>query len=111
MHTRSLVPAIAVACLALAACERAEPSVVGSWRVVPEGEWTVEMREDSTWSMQIGTLAGEGTFTRTDDDQIRLHPTGTLAEVMPGGYRAEVGADTLRLCGAAGCTDFVRVGR
>jgi hypothetical protein len=111
MYTRSVVTVIAFASLALGACERAEPSVVGSWTVVPEGQWTVEMREDSTWSMQIGSLAGEGTFTRGDDDQIRLHPTGRLAEVMPGGYRAEVDADTLRLCGAAGCTDFVRAGR
>jgi hypothetical protein len=109
MDTRIAVVFIAVLALGLSACERAEPSVIGNWVAAEEGiTWTVEIREDSTWSMVAGTLEAEGRYTATDDGQVRLHPTGSLAEVMPGGYQAEVQADTLRLCSVAGCTDMVR---
>jgi hypothetical protein len=112
MHNRTVATAAALACLVLGACERAEPSVIGHWAAAQEDvSWTIEMREDSTWAMEVGTLTGEGTFTATDDDQVQLHTTGRMAQVMPGGYRAEVQADTLRLCSVAGCSDFVRVVR
>lgn len=109
METRTVAAILASLALGLGACERAEPSVVGNW-IAPDETvvWTVEIREDSTWSMQAGTLDAEGTYTATEDGQVRLHPTGRLADVMPGGYQARLEADTLRLCSAAGCTDMVR---
>lgn len=102
--------ALAVALSTLAACERVEPSVIGQWSAAdPDTEWTVHMREDSTWAMQVGTLEGEGTFTRgPDEDAVVLHTTGNMAEVMPRGFRGHLEADTLRLCSAAGCADMIR---
>lgn len=104
---------IAFIAATLSACERAEPTVIGQWTAVdPETEWTVDMKEDSTWTMQVGTLEGEGTFTTDEDEEETtvLHTTGTMAEVMPRGFRAQLDADTLRLCSVAGCTDMVRTG-
>jgi hypothetical protein len=103
--------AVAFIAVTLSACERAEPTIMGQWTAAdPENEWTVDMREDSTWAMQVGTLQGEGTFTTAEEEEatVVLHTTGTMAEVMPRGFRAQLDADTLRLCSAAGCTDMVR---
>jgi hypothetical protein len=105
--------ALTIIAIALPACERAEPTVIGQWTAAdPEAEWTVDIREDSTWTMRVGTLDGDGTFTTAEDDEetVVLHTTGTMAEVMPRGFRAHLSADTLRLCSAAGCTDMVRTG-
>lgn len=106
----TLAAAAALVCLALVACDAAEPSVVGHWAAAREDlTWTIDMREDSTWTMLVGALTGEGTYTTTDDDRLQLQPTGRMADVVPAGYRAELHGDTLRLCGVVGCTDFLRV--
>jgi hypothetical protein len=101
---------LAVAVLAAAGCERVEPSVFGDWTVADEDlTWTIEMREDSTWSMKVGSLEGEGVFSATEEPRsVHMEPTGRMADVMPGGYQATVEGDTLRLCSIAGCTDMVR---
>ncbi len=113
MRLRSVAPvlALALACTVVVGCEEPEPSVVGQWSAVDHDmDWIVELREDSTWSMQAGALSGEGTYTAIPDREgIYLRPTGRLADVVPDGYRARLEADTLRLCREAHCTDMVRV--
>lgn len=98
------------ASLIVVACERAEPSVFGSWTAVdPDAEWTVDISQDSTWAMQAGTMTGEGTIAPGEEEgAVRLLTEGQMATVMPGGFQATIDGDTLRLCSAAGCTDMVR---
>lgn len=83
---------------------------MGSWTAAdPDVEWTVEIAEDSTWTMQAGTMTGEGSLSAGEEEGlVNLHTTGRMADVMPGGFQARVEADTLRLCSVAGCTDMVR---
>jgi hypothetical protein len=110
MSIRPLLAIVLV--LAATACERPGTSVVGSWTAAdPAEQWTLEMGSDSTYAMQIGTMTGEGTFTAAEEgeDVVQLQVTGDLAQVMPGGFRAHVERDTLRLCNVRGCMDMVRV--
>jgi hypothetical protein len=100
-----------LASLVATACERAEPSVFGSWTAAdPAMEWSVDISEDSTWTMQAGDMAGQGTLTTSEEDDgaVLLHTAGRMADVMPEGFQARVEGDTLRLCSAAGCTAMVR---
>jgi hypothetical protein len=97
--------------LLLAACDRAEPSMIGAWTAADAAaQWTLDMRPDSSYSMRVGDFDGEGTFTQIEDgDAVQLHPTGDLSQVMPGGFQANLDGDTLRLCNVTGCTAMVRV--
>jgi hypothetical protein len=106
----ALVLLIPLAGLAFTACERAEPSVFGSWTAVdPGADWTVHIDPDSTWTMQAGNLQGAGVVAPGESEGgVHLRTTGPMATVMPRGFQASVEGDTLRLCGAAGCTDMVR---
>jgi hypothetical protein len=105
------VLAAAAIALVVTACDRPDPSVVGSWTAAEAAtQWTLDMRSDSTYVMRVGDLDGEGTFTEIPDgDAVQLHATGDLAQVMPGGFQAHLDGDTLRLCNVTGCQDMVRV--
>lgn len=106
----ALVLLIPLSGLAFTACERAEPSVFGSWTAVdPGSDWTIRIDRDSTWTMLAGDLEGDGVVAPGETEgAVRLQTTGDMASVMPGGFQASVDGDTLRLCSAAGCTDMVR---
>lgn len=107
---RAATPGLVIA-LALAACDRSAPSVMGPWTSADAADrWTLEMESDSTFVMQIGDMAGAGTFTAEDEEGwVRMRPTGDLARLRPDGFRAIVQGDTLRLCDPVDCTDMVRV--
>jgi hypothetical protein len=110
MPNRLFVLVLPLAAMALTACERAEPSVFGSWTAVdPNAEWTVRIAEDSTWFMQAGDMTGDGVVAPGQTEgAVHLATTGDMASVMPGGFEATLDGDTLRLCSAAGCSDMVR---
>lgn len=110
MQKRLFALVLPLAAIALTACERAEPSVFGSWTAVDQtADWSVRIAEDSTWFMQAGDMTGDGVVAPgSTEGAVRLETTGDMASVMPGGFEATLDGDTLRLCSAAGCTDMVR---
>lgn len=99
-----------LATVLLAGCDLSR-DIVGEWEAVLGEENTMRLTfaADSTFTMDTGQFVGEGRYILADDDLV-LQPTGTLATVVPGGFKGEVTDFTkMSVCSPSGvCTEFTK---
>ncbi len=92
----------------LAACDLSG-DIVGEWEAAlgEENNMKLTFAADSTFTMDTGSFVGEGRYI-LEEYNLVLEPTGTLANVVPGGFKGEV-TDWSRMsvCSPSGvCTEF-----